>query len=213
MSKHISSFFDNEQTCIQSILSIHNNGESIELDPMYNQGMFYKHTVQQPKIRYDLNALEKGYDALQGDAANLPLEDESISCMILDPPFMFGVHGNTQNNNLAKRYTMFENFAEMKKCYVGILSEAYRVLKRNGILIFKCQDYTDSRTVMTHCLVWLWAVMAGFYAKDIAIFNLPMSKIYNGNLTQRHLRKSHCYFWVFQKCKGEKNTSCEILES
>ena len=42
MAKHIFSFFDNEQECIKSLLDIHNEGKDIDLDPMYNQGMFYK---------------------------------------------------------------------------------------------------------------------------------------------------------------------------
>lgn len=208
--KHIFSFFDNEQECIQAILNIHNDGNPIELDPMFNKGMFYKNTVKLPKLRFDLNAEKNNFNAVQGDASHLPLEDGSISCMILDPPFMFGTHGQTKNNVLNKRYTMFDNFNDLKTCYIGILREAYRVLKRNGILIFKCQDYTDGKTTMTHCLVWLWAVRIGFYAKDIAILNLPITKVYNGNLKQRHLRKTHCYFWVFKKSKGEKYTDKEI---
>ena len=49
MGKHIFSVFDNEQELIKSILEIHNNGEDIELDPMYNKGMFYKNTLNKPK--------------------------------------------------------------------------------------------------------------------------------------------------------------------
>lgn len=199
MSKHIFSFFDNEQNCIKSLLDIHNEGKDIELDPMYNQGMFYKAILNKPKYRFDLNALDKGYDAQAGDATNLPLNDNSVHCMILDPPFMFGSHGQTKNNIINKRYTMFDTFDELKECYNGILKEGYRVLDKNGILIFKCQDYTDNKTTMTHCLVWQWAIENGFYAKDIAILNLPKVKVYNGNLKQRHLRKTHCYFWVFEK--------------
>ena len=199
MSKHIFSFFDNEQNCIKALLDIHNNGEPIQLDPMYNKGMFYKNTVIKPNLRFDLLADKNGYDAQVGDATSLPLESNSIKCMILDPPFMFGTHGQTKNNVINKRYTMFDSFAELEKCHKGILKESYRVLQKNAILIFKCQDYTDSKTTMTHCLVWQWAVEQGFYAKDIAILNLPKSKVYNGNLKQKHLRKTHCYFWVFQK--------------
>lgn len=199
MSKHIFSFFDNEQNCIKALLDIHNNGEPIQLDPMYNKGMFYKNTVIKPNLRFDLLADKNGYDAQVGDATSLPLESNSIKCMILDPPFMFGTHGQTKNNVINKRYTMFDSFADLEKCYKGILKEAYRILQKNAILIFKCQDYTDSKTTMTHCLVWQWAVEQGFYAKDIAILNLPKSKVYNGNLKQKHLRKTHCYFWVFQK--------------
>lgn len=209
--QHIYSFFENEQSCLQAILDIHNSGNPIELDPMFNKGMFYKNTIEKPALRFDLNAKKRGYDAVTADACHLPLKDSSIGCMILDPPFMFGTHGQTENSIINKRYTMFDNFAELKKCYQGILVESHRILKRNGLLIFKCQDYTDNRTTMTHCLVWLWAVQIGFYAKDIAILNLPVAKIYNGNLAQRHLRKSHCYFWVFQKCSGDKNTDSEIF--
>ena len=202
-SRHIYSFFDNEQECIDAILKLHNDGNDIELDPMFNKGMFYKNTVNKPKLRFDLNASKNGYDARDGDATNLPLNDSSIHCMILDPPFMFGTHGKTGDNVINKRYTMFDSYDDMEHCYRGILKESYRVLDKNGVLIFKCQDYTDSKTVMTHCLVWQWAQEYGFYAKDIAILNIPCSKIYNVNLKQRHLRKSHCYFYVFiKKDKG-----------
>lgn len=199
MGKHIFSVFDNEQELLKSILDIHNDGNDIELDPMYNKGHFYKNTLNKPKLRFDLNAESNGYDAQVGDAINLPLDSNTITCMILDPPFMFGTHGQTKNNVINKRYTMFDSFSELENCYKGILKESYRILKKNGLLIFKCQDYTDSKTTMTHCMVYNWATNLGFYAKDIAILNLPISKIYNGNLIQRHLRKTHCYFWVFVK--------------
>lgn len=197
--KHIYSFFDNEQECIYSILQIHNGGNDIELDPMYNKGMFYKSLLNKPKLRYDLLADKMGYDAQVGDATNLDLASGSIQSIILDPPFMFGTHGQTKNNRINKRYTMFDTFEQLENCYKGILKEAYRILKPNGLLIFKCQDYTDSKTTMTHCLVWQWATEIGFYAKDIAVLNLPKDKIYNGSLVQRHLRKTHCYFYVFIK--------------
>lgn len=200
MTKHVYSFFTNEQDCIKSILDIHNGGKPIDLDPMYNKGMFYRDgIVEKPKLRFDLYATKNGYDAQVGDATNLPIGNESLDCMILDPPFMFGTHGQTKNNVINKRYTMFDSYEQMENCYIGIIKEANRILKKNGILIFKCQDYTDSRTTMTHCLVWQWATIYGFYPKDIAILNINRDKIYNGSLKQKHLRKTHCYFWVFQK--------------
>lgn len=204
MPKHIYSFFNNEQDCIKSILKIH-CPSGIDLDPMYNKGMFYKDDlIKKPTYRYDLNAIKNNFDAEQGDATNLcNIENETIMCEILDPPFMFGVHGKTLENTCVKRYSMFKDYNEMYETYLGIIKEAYRVLKKKGILIFKCQDYTDNKTYMTHCLVYEIATKIGFYAKDIAILNLEKPKIYNGNLKQKHLRKTHCYFWVFEK--GGKN--------
>ena len=211
--KHYSSFFCNETELLSALLEIY--GLDIELDPMYNKGHFYKNNfIKKPKYRYDLDADKCMYDAIKGDATNLvDISDNSINCMILDPPFMFGVHGKTLENNVVKRYTMFKDFETLKKVYIGILKEGFRVLCKNGILIFKCQDYTDSKTTMTHCLVYEWAKELGFYAKDIAILNLDKSKVYNGNLKQQHLRKTHCYFWVFEKLTGENKRQNKEIDT
>lgn len=206
-SQCIFSVFDNEQECIQSILDLHNDGNAIDVDPMYNKGAFYKNSVvQKPLLRFDLEAKLKEYDAEYADARKLPMESNSIKCMILDPPFIFNPHGQAKNNSAVVRFSAFEDFDQLKKCYLSIIQEAFRVLDYKGILIFKCQDYTDGKTTMTHCLVWKWAIEQGFYAKDIAIVDVKKGKKYNPYLKQRHLRKSHCYFWVFEKPKTRRKT-------
>ena len=94
---------------------------------------------------------------------------------------------------------MYNNgFEELEKHYIGTLKEAYRILKNKGILIFKCQDFTDSKTTLTHCFVNKWANQIGFYSKDLFIL-LSKGAIANKNLTQRHARKYHSYFFVFRK--------------
>jgi len=196
IEKHYGSVFNNEQSLLRAVLKIHNNGNTIDLDPMFNKGMFYKKGfVDFPKLKYDLSPIE---GVKKGNATNLPLDACSVKSMILDPPFLFGIHGKTEDNVCSKRYTIIENFDEMVKLYKGILSESYRILEDNGLLIFKCQDYTDSKTTMTHSLVYNWAIELDFYAKDIAIL-VKNNKIFNPNVIQRHLRKVHSYFWVFQK--------------
>jgi len=196
--RHYGSVFNNEQELLNAIIKIHcNNG--IELDPMYNKGMFYKKgIVDKPKYMFDIEPQVKGVE--KGDATNLPLDNSSIGVMILDPPFLFGIHGKTEQNVCSKRYTIISNFDDLKKLYIGIIKESSRVLKKGGILIFKCQDYTDSKTTMTHCLVYQWALENGFYAKDLCLL-IKANKIFNPNTTQRHFRKVHSYFWIFQKIK------------
>lgn len=196
MNKHYKSVFDNEQELLQALIDLHLGGRDIELDPMYFKGNFYKNGINKPRYRYDLNP--QGTDTLRGDATNLPLADNSIERMILDPPFLFGIHGRTKDYYSSKTHTIFNNFDDLFVCYEKIISEAKRVLKKKRVLIFKCQDYTDSTTTMTHVHVYHLATLAGFYAKDLAILVKP-NKVYNGNTTQRHLRKIHTYFWVFQK--------------
>jgi len=194
--KHYKSVFENEQELLKAIIDIHLSGKDIELDPMYNKGNFYRDGVKQPDYIYDLEP--QGLFCKKGDATKLPYENESFNNMILDPPFLFGIHGQAINYTCSKRYTIFKNFNELEKLYKGILLEAHRILKKKGILIFKCQDYTDSKTTMTHALVYNWATEIGFYNKDLAIL-VKSNKVYNGNLTQRHLRKIHTYFLILIK--------------
>jgi hypothetical protein len=121
--------------------------------------------------------------------------------MILDPLFLFGLHGKTKEYHISQKMGILRDFAELERHYKAIIKEAHRLLKVKGVLIFKCQDYTDSKTTMTHAFVYNWAVEQGFYAKDFAIL-VRENKIYNHKLNQKHLRKVHTYFWVFIKRRG-----------
>lgn len=194
MGAHYKSVFDDERELLKALIELHMGGQDIELDPMYFKGNFYKDGVNSPKYKFDLNPQSE--DVRKADATNLPLESSSVSSMILDPPFLFGIHGKTRQYYSSKTHTIFQDFAELECCYRGILVEAKRVLKSKGVLIFKCQDYTDSKTTMTHAFVYNWATELGFFAKDLAILVKP-NKVYNGNTTQRHFRKIHTYFWIF----------------
>jgi len=210
MKSHYKSVFENEQELLKALIDIHLGGKDIELDPMYFKGNFYKDGVNEPKYKFDLNPQVEGVEKADAGFLPLPIEFEGIESVILDPPFLFGVHGKTKEYYSSKTHTIFADFNELEQCYFNIIKEACRYLKPNGIMIFKCQDYTDSKTTMTHCLVKDLAERWGFYAKDIAILVKP-NKITNPNTTQRHLRKIHTYFWVFQKKIGTKKTK-ELLE-
>jgi DNA modification methylase len=195
MSKHYKSVFENEQELLKAILEIHINKETFDCDPMFYKGNFYKQ-IPKPKLVFDLNP-QFDY-VIQSDVKKLPVPNNSLESIILDPPFLFGVHGKTKDYYSSKTHTMFNTFIELETTYKLMLNEAYRVLKNKGKVIFKCQDYTDSKTTMTHALVYNWALEKGFYAKDLCILVKPL-KIYNGNLNQRHFRKIHTYFWIFEK--------------
>ena len=198
--KHLNSVFDNEHELLKAILKIHCDNKDIELDPMYFKGKFYKdYAVNKPRFKSDINPQLQ--EVRQADARKLPYLNNSIKSMVLDPPFMFGIHGKTKEYYSSATHGIFQDFKELEDLYKGILKEAYRILENNGILIFKCQDYTDSKSTMTHCFVYNWALELGFYAKDLAVLNKPKNKISNSKLTQRHLRKVHTYFWIFKKQK------------
>ena len=198
MAKHYKSVFENEQELLKAILSIHTKQETFDIDPMFFKGKFYKDGLSMPKYKYDLNPQDIFVERC--NAESLDLDSESLDSYILDPPFLIGNRPSQKKYYSAKTHTMYKDFDTLKISYKGILKEAYRILKNKGILVFKCQDYTDSKTTMTHVHVHNWATELGFYAKDLAILVKP-NKVYNGGTNQRHFRKIHTYFWVFEKKK------------
>ena len=192
---HIGTVFTDEATLLKAIIALH-SPQGIELDPMYNKGNFYK-DIKKPKYQSDIRPLTPY--CKHADATNLSYNDDTISSMILDPPFMFGNHGKQSLYYSSKTHGILQDEAALLQLYTDLLKEAYRILKKKGVLIYKCQDYTDSKTTMTHCHVWSEAKSVGFYPKDLAILYKHYGKVANHKLNQRHLRKHHTYFWVFTK--------------
>ena len=191
----IKSVYDSQDEILKGIIQLYCPG-GFTLDPTYSTGVFYKN-IQPPLLKFDLNPQVEGVQ--QANCTELPLGTNSVSSIVFDPPFMFGTHGQTKNNIMNKRFTMFDSYPELCIMYQDSLKEFNRILKRKGILVFKCQDYTDSKTTMTHCLVYQWAVELGFYAKDLFILVSSRGRIYNPKLIQRHARKFHSYLWIFEK--------------
>lgn len=198
--KIIKSISFNEQELIRDILYLHCNGNPIDLDATYSIGKFYQKGITKPKYKFDISP--KLDEVKKSCSTNLPLNNNSIKIMMFDPPFVFEKRNraNTYTNKVSSgRFSIYtKGFKELEKHYKGTLQEAYRILKNKGILIFKCQDYTDSKTTLTHCFVNQWANEIGFYSKDLFIL-LSKGAIANKNLTQRHARKYHTYFFVFVK--------------
>ena len=191
----IKSVYNTDTEILRAIQTLY-APDGFGLDPTFSKGVFYKE-ISPPKWKFDLNPVVNGVS--KADCQNLPLPNSSMVNIVFDPPFMFGAHGQTKNNKMNKRFTMFDSFTELKCVYQNSLREFWRILKKRGYLFFKCQDYTDSKTTMTHCLVYNWATEIGFYAQDIFMLIATGGRIYNPNLKQRHARKFHSYWWVFRK--------------
>lgn len=187
----------NDQDVILAIRSLYLDGDNFELDPCFSKGAFYKN-IEEPKYKFDKNPVRN--DVKENDLLNgLPFEDKTIKSIIFDPPFMFGKHGKTDSNKMTKRFTMFDSWNDLEQMYKNSLIEFYRVLKKGGIVAFKCQDYTDSKTTLTHCYVNNWALEIGYKTEDLFILVWTGGRIWNSNLKQRHARKYHSYWMVLKK--------------
>ncbi len=197
----ISSVGYSDAEIINNIRYLHLKGEPIDLDPTYSTGIIYR-GIDEPRFKFDLSP--QSSDVVQACCTALPVKSNSIKSILFDPPFIFGEHGQMKNYNMVKRFTKFKSFDELRYMYKGAMKEFYRVLKKKGILIFKCQDFTDTKTTITHNYIINWAQgvdVGGFYVKDLFILVYQGGRIYNPAQTQRHARKFHCYYLIMEKLK------------
>jgi hypothetical protein len=172
-----------------------------ELDATYGKGNFWK-KLARPKLCFDLNPV--GPCVKKGDFRNLPLAASSIRSMVLDPPFLTYVKPSSLGimNGKFSGYWKYEHLLED---YSAAISEAHRILKHKGVLVFKCQDTVHNHIFqLTHDRVWLLAEKQGFRLKDLFVLVATQHRLHvfaasHGRQTQRHARVFHCYFLVFEK--------------
>lgn len=189
---------------IKNILELHVPLKQIDLDPTYSKGLFYKHTgVPEPQFKFDL--IPQTQDSVQGDCRSLPIETESLNCIMFDPPFLAttgkSLSQSDDSNIINKRFGVYPNEKELHRFYIDSIKEFHRILKPEGILIFKCQDKVSSgKQYMSHVFIMNEAVRLGFYPKDLFILLAKNRLVADWQLkNQKNARKFHSYFWVFQK--------------
>jgi len=186
-------------------------------DITWGLGVFWKKV---PDGLYEVH----GSDLKTGtDCRNLPYADESLDCVVFDPPYMEGFFRRNQGHlGGSGTHATFRNaysngqpteeggpkwHAAVVDLYVQGGKETARVLRPKGIFIVKCQDEVSAnRQWLTHVEIINEYAKLGFYARDLFVVvrtNQPgVSRI----LKQVHARKSHSYFLVFQKTKGNRKT-------
>ena len=200
--KVISTIGYDEQEIIRDILYLHADSNIIDCDPTYSIGNFYKKGIPPPKLKYDKFPQIEG--VVEATSDSLPLGKDSVSVIMFDPPFVISGEGYDDlkegSGIISKRFTAFKDFKELKSMYNGSLKEFYRILRDDGIVIFKCQDIVSSGlNHFSHCWIMYEAMKIGFYPKDLFIL-LAKNRINDGR-KQQHGRKYHSYFWVFKKSK------------
>jgi hypothetical protein len=196
------------------VLALHVPEGSVVADVTYGKGIFWKNV---PPGKYDIRAT----DIQTGvDCRNLSYADETIDCVVLDPPYMEGLYrrvgsqmaGSGTHVTFRNTYSNGEPTPiddgpryhdRVLDFYFKAGHEAFRVLKKYGVLIVKCQDEVSANQQrLTHVEIINRYESIGFYAKDLFVVvrrNRPgVSRI----VKQEHARKNHSYFLVFIKTAG-----------
>lgn len=202
INKLIKSISYDQQEIIGSILDLHCQ-TSIELDPTYGRGNFYKGNFEEPKLKFDLSYQMEGVE--KANAKDLPLDDNSLSTIMFDPPFLAtkgkSLKIDNGSNKINKRFTVYPTEKELHQFYIDALREFYRILKPGGILIFKCQDKVSSgKQYFSHNFIINEAERIGYYTRDLFILLAKNRIVANWQLkNQKNARKYHSYFIVFEK--------------
>ena len=206
-SEVISSVSYSQDQIIYSILKLHNNSNPIELDVTYSQGQFYnqslKYPIQQPRIKMDVNPQ---YDDVIEISPLKPLniDDNSISSIMIDLPFIVAPPSKIDKNKtniIQKRFDAYYPRSEMFKSYHHYIQEAYRVLKKNGIMIIKTQGTVSGGiNLFTPEFVWMVCYQMGWYCLD-QFFLIAKNRVKSGKVKQQqHARKFSSTFYCFKKC-------------
>jgi hypothetical protein len=197
--------YEDEKELIENILEIYNNGREVDLDPCYSIGRFWG-GLPQPKLKFDLSPQVAGVVA--SSCNSLPLEDNSVSSIMFDPPFVIGV-GNSKTGIMTNRFSGFKSLKDLKELYSSSLLEFSRILIQNGLLIFKCQDtVTGGKQFLSHCYIISEAEKLEYFCHDIIIL-VRKGRIVDPKWgKQQHAYKTHSYYLVFSK--GNKNPAVAV---
>lgn len=186
------------------ILHLYVSPGSTVADVTYGKGVFWNRVSPET---YNLLPTDI---ATGTDCRDLPYEDGSIDCVVLDPPYMHSPGGTAHTghrpyesyykNNSTGNRTNSKYHEAVLDLYVDGGREAYRVLRDRGTLIVKCQDEVCSnRQRFTHVEIMREYEAMGFVTEDLFVIMRNNRPGVSRMAKQVHARKNHSYFLVFWK--------------
>lgn len=211
----MSAYIGGNADVFPKILELHVPIGSVVADVTWGKGVFWRNV---PNGLYEVKATDI---AMGVDCRNLPYDNLSIDCVVLDPPYMEGFYRKqaSQKAGSGTHFSFRESYSNgnevngdekntgTKKWHAAVTdmyfragSEAYRVLREGGILIVKCQDEVSAgKQWLTHVEIINEYENMGFYTKDLFIVVRNNKPAVSRLKTQVHARKNHSYFLVFIK--------------
>jgi hypothetical protein len=194
------SVYENQHDILDAIKSLH-CPEGFECDMTYGNGQFWK---RQPRPKYCFDIDPQQPEATQADSRALPLPPSSLSNCVFDPPFLTYVKKAREHKGgkvaMTARFGGYWRYDELEDHYRDTISEAYRVLRPKGKMIFKCQDIIHNHKMhCTHYRTIMMAEIEGFRLADLFILPAKHRMPSPQKGTQRHARVFHSYFLVFEK--------------
>lgn len=220
--KTIKNLSYDQHEILYNIGILYNQGKSFECDITYSKGNFYgqkgEFFIDQPKYKFDVFPQQE--DVVQiYPYTPLPLNDSSIDSIVIDLPFVVSppnsksvTNGNDKSNMIFKRFHGFYPVQELYKNYYFWIKEAHRVLRDEGICVFKCQS-TVSGGIQHNIEEWsvICAEKVGLITEDKFILGAKNRLISSKVKKQQHARKFTSVFYVFKKQTSKKYKKFNML--
>lgn len=198
-----------------SIMQLYNHGKPFECDMTASELKFYgnrggKYEIPVPKILFDVYPQGENIQKIE-KWGKLPLEDNSIESIVIDLPFVISPANapSAKNPNegsilIAKRFAAYYPVDNLYLSYYHWISEAFRVLKDGGLLVFKEQSVISGGVRHnTDEFSFMAAHKIGFKMVDKFILEAKARLISNSKMKngQKHSRSFTSQFLVLVKEK------------
>jgi hypothetical protein len=168
-------------------------------DPTFGKGAFWS-KVDLSRYEFHPSDLVTCPDAPH-DFRNLPYTGSIFDLVTLDPPY---VHMGRTPHLYEKNYrngetTANHTHADIVNLYSAGMREAWRILKRGGLLYLKTQDEIESgHQRRTHIELYQIALDLGFKDQELFIL-VQKTKPWIQNKKQLHARKNNSFLWTLKK--------------
>jgi hypothetical protein len=195
----LKSVYENQTDILRAIMAMH-CPDGFDCDLTYGNGQFWR-DLTAPALKFDIDPQQP--EVIQASSDKLPLADSSLKSVVFDPPFLTYVRAGREGNGkmvMAKRFAGYWRYDELETHYQATITESARVLKKQGVMVIKCQDIIHNHKMhCTHANILVWAA-SKFRLKDLFVLvakhRLPSP---NRKGVQKHARIFHSYFLVLEK--------------
>ena len=201
----IKSVAHNQNTIIENIIQLFIPTGQIECDLTFSTGVFYKKNIPTPIYKFDKYPIDETIKPLD---EIIYLTDNSLNSIIADPPFIidnpYKVASNKKRvvgiNRMVDRFNAFKSPKELELAYDFLIQQSYRILNKNGILVFKCMSTVSGyRQIDTPFFVKKTCLEYGFEFIDEFVLIAKSKALHGRHIKQNHSRKYHTFFLVFKK--------------
>lgn len=189
------SISESQNNILRAILTTYlHSAITYDCDLTYGKGEFYSETVPPPRFLYDINPLAKNVQNLD-ETINLP--NEHFNSVVIDLPCSI-IKPTIRRKK--QTFVSFDSVEELYAVYHRMMTLAYRLLKQDGIMVFKTSDFSlDNQPLWISDWSINTAIQIGFTLSDKYIY-IDQKTIDNVTSTKRRATiPTHAYFFVFKK--------------